>query len=55
MSLLSVDIVVAEESVVVCLSSEAQPAKERSAQAATQERIRFLIIYILVGAAGAHG
>src|SRR5580698_8311696 len=35
-----------EESVVVCLSSEAQPAKERSAHAARQERIRFLIIYI---------
>ena len=51
MSLLSVDIVVAEES-EECFSSHAQPTREASAKAATQEkikverRIEVLVIFI---------
>ena len=57
MSLLSVDIVAEEDSEVEeCLSSSAQPARETSANAARQEKIRCFIIYVLVkvGTAGVH-
>ena len=49
MSLVSVDIVAAEDSVVEeCVSSPAQPTREIRATAVRQEKIRYLIIYVLL-------
>jgi hypothetical protein len=39
-----------------CLSLQAQPARETTANAARQEKIKFLIInFVKVDTAGAHG
>ena len=49
MSLLSVDIVVAEDSdMEECLSSLAQPTREISAKAVRQKKTGYLIIYVLL-------
>jgi len=47
--LLSVDIVAEDDSEVEeCLSSQAQPARETSANAATQKKMKFFTIFILL-------